>query len=115
MAKSHQDTKGYYRSLGVPTTATDTEIRLAFVLLKGKGADNANPDTGSGVVENDEAQRAYNFLKNPARRQAYDRAETTGFSTSINVKFKLNDPRLLVATILLLAGVLGFVWVPLYG
>ena len=115
MARPHRDTKGYYRTLGVPPTATDAEIRLAFVLLKGAEAGSAEPGSENLESNNDEALRAYNFLKNPARRQAYDQTETSGFVSPVSVKFKLNDVRLLVAIFVLLAGILGFVWVPLYG
>lgn len=109
MPKAHCDTKGYYRSLGVPPTASDSEIRLAFVLLKGTEAESNDVEG-----DNDEATRAYYFLKNPARRQNYDRSETTGFAP-VNLKLKFDDVRVLVATVVLLAGILGFVWVPLYG
>lgn len=109
MPRPHRDTKGYYRSLGLQPTASDAEIRLAFVLLKGSEA-----VPSANEVDNDEATRAYYFLKNPVRRQNYDRAETSGFAP-VNVKFKLDDVRVLVASAVLLAGILGFVWVPLYG
>ena len=114
MARPHRDTKGYYRTLGVPPTATDTEIRLAYALLR--GSDHAAGNTDDVPVGmTDESTRAYNFLKNPARRQAYDRAETSGFVSPVNVNVKLGDVRVLVVVLVLLAGILGFVWVPLYG
>jgi len=116
MAKPHRDTKGYYRALGVPTTATDSEIRFAYVLLKGNEPPPTDEDEELLEVP-DEATRAYNFLKNPARRLSYDRAETTGFVSPVNVStnFKLDDMRILIACLVLLVGILGFVWVPLYG
>ena len=113
MAKPHRDTKGYYRALGVPPTATDSEIRLSYVLLK-KSSGAGPTEDESDNPEIDETTRAYNFLKNPERRRNYDRAETTGHAP-VNMKVKLDDVRVLIASVVLLAGILGFVWVPLYG
>ncbi|HEY3176976.1 MAG TPA: DnaJ domain-containing protein [Candidatus Polarisedimenticolia bacterium] len=108
MPKAHRDSKGYYEILGVRPTASDDEIRLAYALLK--GSEDSRTEHG---VENDAITRAYEFLKNPGRRQAYDRAETES-KFSFSVGFKLNDPRLLAVCLALLLAILGLVWVPLY-
>jgi hypothetical protein len=109
MPKPHRDTKGYYRVLGVNPNASDDEIRLAHALLK--GSEDSIAERG---LENDEITRAYEYLKNPGRRQAYDMAET-GRRLSPRIALNLDNPRILVACLVLLLAIVGLVWVPLYG
>lgn len=119
MSRPHRDTRGYYRALGVSPRATGEEIRLAYEMLTGA----AEPDQSDFGMERpappdpsqiNEIERAWLVLKTPARRRQYDQQETAGYRF-LGMSFKLDDSRVLAACVVLLVGILAFVWVPLYG
>src|SRR5688572_8105564 len=62
----------YYRTLGIPADADDDTIRRAFRIL----ARRYHPDAGSGssAVKFRQIFEAYQTLRDPARRAAYDRS-----------------------------------------
>jgi Ca-activated chloride channel family protein len=64
--------KDYYEILGIPQTATDEEIRLAYRSL----ARSSHPDVSEDAEASEEfqdVQEAYETLSDPAQRQKYDR------------------------------------------
>lgn len=66
------DPRGYYRALGVATSATSQEIRHAYRML----AKAMHPDVNQGRDTTAEFQfvnEAYAVLSDPAQRAAYDR------------------------------------------
>jgi hypothetical protein len=107
MPTPHRDSKGYYRLLQVETGATREQIQLAYERLE----EMSPAQRGGGWSE---ITRAYSVLINPAARRAYDQVETQRLRVRRRPQV-LNDVRLLVACVVLLVGILGFVWVPLYG
>ncbi len=110
----HADTKGYYRTLRLQPDATAEEIQLAFELLE------ELPDEERGAPLSD-VLRAYSVLKDPAARRAYDQMQTMPSATRTRGQSRarggslFDDVRILIACGVLLVGVMGFVWYPLYG
>jgi curved DNA-binding protein CbpA len=69
--------KDYYEVLGVPRTATDTEIKRAFR----QRARELHPDVNTSPDATRQFQRvneAYQVLGDPSRRSTYDRTGSTG-------------------------------------
>lgn len=66
---SHADEPTYYELLGVNPTASDEEIRSAYREL----AKHAHPDRGGNAALFRLIQIAYDTLKDPSERSAYDR------------------------------------------
>ena len=67
--------KDYYKVLGVPQSATDTEIRRAYRKL----AKQHHPDANPGKEERfKEISSAYEVLSDPARRKEYDEVRRLG-------------------------------------
>jgi molecular chaperone DnaJ len=67
--------KDYYKVLGVPQAATDTEIRRAYRKL----AKQNHPDANPGKEERfKEISAAYDVLSDPAKRKEYDEIRRLG-------------------------------------
>src|SRR3954470_7732216 len=67
--------KDYYKVLGVPQAATDTEIRRAYRKL----AKENHPDTNPGKEERfKEISAAYDVLADEEKRKAYDEVRRLG-------------------------------------
>ncbi|HET9480841.1 MAG TPA: DnaJ domain-containing protein [Candidatus Polarisedimenticolia bacterium] len=109
MPTPHSDSQGFYRLLGLDATATEEQIQLAYEALAEK------PDQARGCTLG-ALSRAYSVLMDPASRRLYDRRQARQPQRPRRrVSLKLDDKRLLAACIVLLLGILVFVWVPLYG
>ena len=112
MPAIHRDSKGYYRLFGLQPDATEDQIQLAYEALE------EMPIVERGASWSD-ITRAYSVLMEPGARRAYDHVETRPGTLPPRVyrrrQFTLNDTRLLAACCVLLVGILGFVWYPLYG
>ena len=63
----------FYDVLGVGRTATDTELKAAFRKLAMKWHPDRNPGDKNSDVRFKEINEAYEILKDPDRRAAYDR------------------------------------------
>src|SRR6476620_4301840 len=67
--------KDYYKVLGVPQAATDTEIRRAYRKL----AKENHPDANPGKEERfKEISAAYDVLSEPGKRKEYDEVRRLG-------------------------------------
>ena len=73
----------YYEILGVEKTATDEELKKAYIKLAKKYHPDANPDNKKEAeAKFKEVNEAYETLSNPQKRQMYDRfgtADPQGF------------------------------------
>jgi molecular chaperone DnaJ len=67
------DFKDYYSTLGVAKTATEKEIKQAFRKLARKHHPDVNPGDKSAETRFKEINEAYEVLKDPDKRAAYDR------------------------------------------
>jgi len=108
---THRDSQGFYRTLGVPIDASTEEIQRAYERME-----EMPPGLRSCTMG--QLSRAYSVLMDEACRRSYDQIEMAPRSTGRTRKRKggfLADPRVLVAGIVLLVGILTFVWYPLYG
>ena len=65
-------TPDYYKTLGVPRTATADEIKKAFRKLARKH----HPDAGGDEAKFKELNEAYDVLSDAQKRSAYDRFGT---------------------------------------
>ncbi|VTU01739.1 molecular chaperone : Chaperone protein DnaJ OS=Escherichia coli 1-250-04_S1_C2 GN=dnaJ PE=3 SV=1: DnaJ: DnaJ_CXXCXGXG: CTDII [Gemmataceae bacterium] len=65
--------RDYYEVLGVTRTATDVEITKAYRGLAKKYHPDQNPGDEEVVVKYHEVSEAYEVLKDPTRKQIYDR------------------------------------------
>jgi len=105
----NRDSKGYYRILRLEPDATPEQIQLSYELLE------ELPDEERGASMSD-VLRAYTVLKDPASRRVYDRMRTVPTRPPRRRRTgTLDDVRILIACCMLLVGILGFVWYPLYG
>lgn len=68
--------QSYYDILGVSNTASADEIKRAFRKL----AIEKHPDRGGNVAEFQKISEAYEILKDPEKRSAYDNPQQRGFS-----------------------------------
>lgn len=110
---THRDSQGFYRTLGVPIDATRDEIQRAYERLE-----EMPPGLRSCTMG--QLSRAYSVLMDEACRRSYDQIEMAPRPTTTGRRKKkpkgfLSDPRVLVACIVLLVCIFGFVWYPLYG
>ena len=108
---AHRDSQGLYRILGVSIDATSEEIQRAYERLE-------EMPTGLRSCTMGQLSRAYSVLINEARRRSYDQIEMSRAAGGRGRKKRtgfLRDPRVLVACVVLLAGIFVFVWYPLYG
>ena len=63
----------YYAALGLERMATAVEIRNAYRLLAKRYHPDRNRDSAEARVRTQELNAAYEVLRDPARRRAYDR------------------------------------------
>ena len=96
---SNKDFKGYYKLLGLTSSASDKEIRTAYLTLAKKYHPDKNADTDTSEKFRN-IQDAYETLKDPQKRSAYDIGqsgsqewqggnENYGFASGAN--FNMND------------------------
>ncbi len=71
-------TKDPYEVLGVPRTAGDAEIKKAYRRLARKSHPDVNPGDSGAQKRFQEIAAAYEVLKDPKRRERYDRFGDTG-------------------------------------
>lgn len=64
--------KDHYRTLGVKTSASQTEIKKAYRALAVKYHPDKNPDNPLSEAQFKEVQEAYATLSEPSKRAAYD-------------------------------------------
>lgn len=64
--------KDYYKILGVPTSATSDEVRLAYLNLCKQWHPDVNADADATAKMQD-INEAYLILKDPVKRQRYDK------------------------------------------
>jgi DnaJ-class molecular chaperone len=64
--------RDYYEVLGVTRTASQDEIRKAYLQLARQHHPDANPDDPSAAERFQELQNAYEVLKEPEKRTQYD-------------------------------------------
>jgi curved DNA-binding protein CbpA len=64
--------KDYYKILGVPPSATATEIKKAYRVLAFKYHPDKNPDSPYAEAQFKEIQEAYAIVSVTSKRQAYD-------------------------------------------
>ncbi|MDQ6626081.1 MAG: DnaJ domain-containing protein [Verrucomicrobiota bacterium] len=69
MSVPHPD---YYAALGVERAATSVEIRDAYRLLAKRYHPDRNRDSAEARLRTQELNAAYEVLRDPARRRAYD-------------------------------------------
>src|SRR5689334_12462896 len=65
--------RDYYEVLGVTRTATDIEVTKAYRSLAKKYHPDQNPGDDTVVAKYHEVREAYEVLRDPQRRQVYDR------------------------------------------
>lgn len=70
--------KNYYILLGIHTTATSNEIKVAYRALAKKYHPDKNPGNKIAEEKFKEVQEAYAVLSNPAKRKKYDLSFSTG-------------------------------------
>lgn len=70
------DSKGYYKILGVPPSATDAQIKKAYRLKAQQLHPDKNLNTNT-TARFQLLQEAYNTLKNPKLRALYDSSDHT--------------------------------------
>lgn len=64
--------RDYYEVLGVPRTATDAEIKAAYVKKARENHPDLNPGDKEAEARFKEIQQAYDVLGNPEKRKQYD-------------------------------------------
>ncbi len=74
--------KDYYKILGVDRDASEEEIKKAFRHLARKWHPDVNPDNEEAEEKFKEINEAFEVLKDPERRQAYDQFGEAGLEGS---------------------------------
>ena len=64
--------KDYYQILGIPRNASPDDIRKAYRQLAKKYHPDTNPDDKRAEEHFKEATEAYEVLRDPEKRAAYD-------------------------------------------
>ena len=76
----------YYQLLGIEKNATSDEIKRAYRKL----ATQHHPDKGGDTAKFQEMQKAYETLRDPAKRQAYDNPSHHQHPSGHNTHFEFN-------------------------
>ena len=77
------DFKDYYKTLGVPKTATADEIKKAYRKLAKQYHPDKNPDNPTAAEEKfKEITEAYEVLSDPEKRNKYDTLSSSGFGST---------------------------------
>lgn len=71
-APSDWATKDYYKTLGVPKTATQAEIKKAYRKLARDNHPDSNPNNAAAEERFKEVSEAYNVVGNEEKRKQYD-------------------------------------------
>ena len=74
--------RDYYEVLGVSKTASEADLKKAYRRLAMKYHPDRNPDDGEAEAKFKEAKEAFEILKNPQKRQAYDQFGHAGVDPS---------------------------------
>src|ERR1700716_4700421 len=77
----------YYETLEVERTADDSKLKAAFRKLAMKWHPDKNPGDNSSEVKFKEINEAYEVLKDPDKRAAYDRFGHAAFEHGSGVGF----------------------------
>ena len=71
--------RDYYEVLGVPKTASKSELKKAFYKLAKKYHPDANPDDKEAEAKFKEANEAYQVLSDDDKRAQYDQLGPEAF------------------------------------
>ena len=89
--------RDYYEVLGVPKTASESDIKSAYRKMALKHHPDRNPDDKAAEEQFKEAAKAYAILADPEKRSRYDRfghagvADTTGSGFDPTIFGDFND------------------------
>jgi curved DNA-binding protein len=89
----------YYAALGLPTTATEEEIRRTYRRLALQWHPDRNPGNPQATERFAEISESYAVLIDPAKRNAYDRSRISGTASDFHASREdvfrdlFNDPR----------------------
>ena len=81
----------YYKILGVSREATQEDIQKAYRRLAAKNHPDRNPDDKQAKEKFQKIQAAFDVLKNPEKRELYDRYGSSFREQIDEVRRKLED------------------------